>query len=158
MGAGGLDLLPKGGEGVIADLVPTAGQLPYHRKSGIGVPVSIDGEKGDSVHEVPSFPWQSLPFLRLFLCAQLPDGLGKSPGLRLAVVRIDIPAPPLEDGLGDLLKDLVALQAMPRCASARISRVSPGLIWNMSRISLGMTIWPFGPTLTELIYFSLSAS
>mgnify|MGYP006907868188 CR=1 FL=1 len=78
------------------------------------------------------------------------------PGLRLAVVGIDIPGPPLEDGVGDLLKDLVALQAMPRRASARISRVSPGLIWNMSRISLGMTIWPFGPTLTELIYFSLS--
>ena len=59
LGAGGLDLLPKGGEGVIADLVPTAGQLPYHRKSGIGVPVSIDGEKGDSVHEYmksPPFP------------------------------------------------------------------------------------------------------
>lgn len=59
IGAGGLDLLPKGGEGVIADLVPTAGQLPYHRKSGIGVPVSIDGEKGDSVHEYmksPPFP------------------------------------------------------------------------------------------------------
>ena len=72
------------------------------------------------------------------------------------MVGIDIPGPPLEDGVGDLLKDLVALQGDATPCVGQDQQGIPGLIWNMSRISLGMTIWPFGPTLTELIYFSLS--
>lgn len=44
---------------------------------------------------------------------------------------------------------------MPRDLSASINSVSPGSMPNMSRISLGITICPFSPTLTSDMYLSL---